>query len=215
MNAAIRSYFEGAMVGAGFCVLCPAVAWQLRPSAWAGRARAIADFSRCRDEVEVLAKGANHALYVRVEGRPEPVLVAANSLDRLAERIGWTAGLAVVEVAPWVASEAAPGSTGDARRFTSGFENTDARVAVDAAKRAVAARFVEALELLRTGEREGWTTERQQAFRECWDMAQELRRTDAFLQKAKNLVGVSFRRDHLGQMLDLAFESPTASSTGD
>lgn len=197
----IKNYFETAMTGAGVCVLDASIAFRLHPSGWSSPSLAQVGFSQHRAELIALAKSrANHLLTVHLEGIAAPVLVAANSTDRLAERIGWLTGLAANDIQPArVDPEMTPAPLQPSA--------PDHRVQKDIQRRDAATRYKELADVLVDDTSADWPEARQQAFRDALALAQECGLFKNFQGVIRKLSGVRCRLGANKELLELDFGS--------
>lgn len=93
MPSRSETFIRQNIAAAGVAVLDPRIAYELRPDLWASQQDCVMTFRR-KQEVA----GANRVIAV-VAGYG-PVLVAARSMDNLAQRLEWITGKQVLEIQP-------------------------------------------------------------------------------------------------------------------
>lgn len=100
MSSRSVSYARQCLAASGFAILDPRIAYELRPDLWASGQDCAITFSR-----KQVLEGTQR-IVATVEGVGQ-VVVAARSLDNLAQRLEWIIGRKVSDIRPVVA-EAAP-----------------------------------------------------------------------------------------------------------
>lgn len=91
MTTKTKQYAHQCLASAGFAIMAPTFAWQLRPDLWASPQDCGVSFAS-----GITAEGAKRLLARFADGTQAPILT--RSLDMLEKRIEWVAGQKVVSL---------------------------------------------------------------------------------------------------------------------
>lgn len=89
MTTKTKQYAHQCLASAGFAIMAPTFAWQLRPDLWASAQDCGVSFAS-----GITAEGAKRLLARFADGTQAPILT--RSMDMLEKRISWVAGQEVV-----------------------------------------------------------------------------------------------------------------------
>lgn len=109
MSSRSVSYARQCLAAQGFVILDPRLAYELRPDLWAGGQDCAITFSRRQ-----LLEGTQR-IVASVDGYGS-VLIAARSLDNLAQRLEWIVGAKVSELRPAPVESVAQPAPGQLRQ---------------------------------------------------------------------------------------------------
>lgn len=94
----LTAYIETTLAGSGLCILDAREAYRRMPGLWPTAQDCSLRWNQHRERIEVLARErAAHVVPIKLKGRADAVLLAAHSLARLSERLGWL-GIALDEI---------------------------------------------------------------------------------------------------------------------